>query len=68
MIEITPEVAHEMQQPLPDVSLETLQKRARRRVKCDCGQPEWRMFAIGLCFTCTTGESDSSEDYELIQT
>jgi hypothetical protein len=32
---------------------------------CNCGQPVWRLAGCGMCFTCTTGESDSSEDYEL---
>lgn len=26
----------------------------------------WRYGQSGLCFTCTTGEADASEDYELI--
>jgi uncharacterized Zn finger protein (UPF0148 family) len=38
--------------------------------KCDvCGMPIWRYGhgnETGLCFTCTTGEADSSEDYELL--
>jgi hypothetical protein len=32
----------------------------------NCDNPVWRFAGTGLCFTCTTGESDSSEDYELI--
>lgn len=33
---------------------------------CDsCGEPAWRYGGCGLCFTCTTGESDPSADYEL---
>lgn len=27
--------------------------------------PVWRLGGVGLCFPCTTGESDASEDYEL---
>jgi hypothetical protein len=27
--------------------------------------PVWRLGGVGLCFTCTTGEADASEDYEL---
>ena len=30
-----------------------------------CGQHAWRYVEIGLCFTCTTGESDASGDYEI---
>jgi len=35
--------------------------------ECDiCGRPIWRMVAdLGMCFTCVTGESDASDDYEL---
>ena len=32
---------------------------------CDCGQPVWKLADTGLCFSCTTGESDASDDYEL---
>ena len=30
-----------------------------------CGQPAWNFGDTGLCFTCCTGESDASNDYEL---
>ncbi len=35
--------------------------------ECDnCGRPIWRMVAnLGMCFSCVTGESDASDDYEL---
>jgi hypothetical protein len=34
---------------------------------CDvCEQPAWKFGGAGMCFTCTTGEADSSADYELI--
>ena len=26
----------------------------------------WKMAETGMCFSCTTGESDASDDYELI--
>jgi hypothetical protein len=33
-----------------------------------CGmQKAWRYAGFGLCFTCTTGETDASKDYELVQ-
>jgi hypothetical protein len=38
----------------------------RSRGKCQCGQPIWRFGGCGLCFTCTTGEADPSEDYEFV--
>lgn len=33
---------------------------------CQCGQFYiWKFGECGLCFTCTTGEADAFEDYEL---
>lgn len=35
--------------------------------KCEnCDEPEWLYGDTGMCFSCTTGESDASNDYELI--
>ena len=34
----------------------------------NCGSPTWKLVDTGLCFSCTTGESDASSDYELIAT
>lgn len=31
-----------------------------------CGQPAWKFGGAGMCFPCTTGETDSSADYEII--
>jgi len=42
--------------------------RAGRR--CECGVPIWVIGSaeVGfMCFTCITGESDSSEDYEIAE-
>ena len=36
--------------------------------KCQCGRAVWRIACAGMCFTCTTGESDASDDYELAAT
>ncbi len=40
--------------------------------ECDvCGRPIWKYghgADTGLCFTCTTGEADDSDDYELTPT
>jgi hypothetical protein len=30
-----------------------------------CGRHVWRYAETGLCFTCTTGESNSDDDYEV---
>jgi len=33
-----------------------------------CGvENAWRYAGMGLCFSCTTGESDASKDFELVQ-
>ena len=39
---------------------------AEKEGVCDCGQPIWRYGQSGMCFPCTTGESDASDDYEVI--
>jgi len=44
--------------------------RAKRNgAKCEsCGAPIWAFVyphGICMCFSCTTGEADASEDYEL---
>lgn len=35
-----------------------------------CGQPIWAagsaITGTDMCFTCTTGEADDSEDYEIV--
>jgi len=33
----------------------------------NCGEPEWRYGQCGLCFTCTTGQADASEDSEIAE-
>ncbi|MGB5178491.1 MAG: hypothetical protein WBP44_07155 [Gammaproteobacteria bacterium] len=49
-------------------TLAELHKMAKTRGKCEvCGSlPVWRLGQTGMCFPCTTGESDASDDYELI--
>ncbi len=43
-----------------------LEKMAKDDGECEvCGRPVWRIVGLGMCFTCTTGESDASDDYEL---
>lgn len=36
--------------------------------KCEvCGQlPAWKFGGLGMCFPCTTGETDASNDFELL--
>ncbi|MBU1092578.1 hypothetical protein KJ836_02835 [Patescibacteria group bacterium] len=49
-------------------TLEEFKKMANAKpIKCQCGQEDiWKYGECGLCFSCTTGESDASDDYEII--
>ena len=54
--------------------IETLQAALdakKHGAKCViCGQPIWAagsaITGTNMCFTCTTGETDDSEDYEIV--
>jgi len=50
-------------------SLEAAQKKAARPPRmcsvCEV-EHEWKLGGTGLCFTCSTGENDASDDYELV--
>ena len=49
-------------------SLEDYKTNARNNDKCHCGEPTWKMAAeLEMCFSCVTGETDASKDYELKQ-
>lgn len=51
---------------IPAITQEQFTKMAKDNRKCCvCGQHVWRFAEVGLCFTCTTGEADSSNDYEI---
>jgi hypothetical protein len=68
---VTPEEYFNIQQTSPKTqnahTLEELKRMSKNKGKCEvCGEPVWKLGDCGLCFTCTTGESDSSYDYELI--
>jgi hypothetical protein len=48
--------------------LEGFMKRKTQGELCDCGNPIWIIgsaITVKGCFTCITGESDCSEDYEI---
>lgn len=61
---ITPEQA--LKKGLSE-DLEELKRRASSKERCHCCRaPVWKLANTGLCFTCTTGEWDNSDDYELI--
>ena len=48
-------------------SLKTLRRLAAKpvRICCNCDEEVWRYGGTDLCFSCTTGEADASEDFEL---
>lgn len=47
-------------------TLEMLEDAAKQPThRCGCGEPIWRLGMTGMCFGCTTGEHDASDDYEL---
>lgn len=50
-----------------NVSLEELIRRASAKTQpcANCDEDSWKLLRTGLCFYCTTGESDASQDYEL---
>jgi len=66
---ITPEALHALHPDDPECSLKKLRKLAKARSgTCDVCEnlPAWRYADTGMCFPCTTGETDASDDYELI--
>ena len=67
---VTPEEYYEIQQGSETTrgthTLEKLRRMAKDKRRCiACGAPAWKLAGVGLCFPCTTGESDASQDYEL---
>lgn len=42
-----------------------LLNKNRNRTCCNCDNPVWRLCDNDMCFCCTTGEADPSDDYEL---
>lgn len=63
---ITPERYFKEQGSRDPVSLKELQRRAENDATCDhCPNPVWKLVDLGMCFSCVTGESDASDDYEL---
>lgn len=64
---LTPEQAFR-RHVIKGVSLLEFKERAKDSGECEvCGGPIWRLTGLGMCFTCTTGEADASNDYELIR-
>jgi hypothetical protein len=67
---ITPKKYKSLKNNPDKITFEELQILANRTPKLCyiCHQyKEWKLGDSGLCFSCTTGESDASDDYELIK-
>lgn len=67
---LTPEEAFKKHKELNDPpihSLKDFETFAENYTMCEiCGSEHvWKMVDTGMCFTCTTGEADASEDSEL---
>lgn len=67
---ITAEEAHEKQviqdgEPKPLAFYKNLARNKKLCSVCE-SSPVWRLGNVGMCFPCTTGETDASEDFELI--
>ena len=65
---ITPGDAYKKKVLGDGYSLKHYKKLAGQSGKCSaCGTNDiWKIIDSGMCFPCTTGESDGSQDYELI--
>lgn len=48
-------------------NLEEVMRASKNNKICEvCDEKVWKLSNTGLCFSCVTGESDATEDYELI--
>lgn len=48
-------------------SLKEVEMAAESDAKCiNCDEKVWKLANTGMCFSCTSGESDASDDFELI--
>lgn len=67
---ITPEEAKRLDDETPGgrrKSLRYYKKWSKNNSWCQCGQERvWKWGGTGLCFSCTTGEADASDDYEIL--
>jgi hypothetical protein len=55
--------------PDSELSLEELKALANvpDAICPNCENPVWKYGQCGMCFSCTTGEADGSDDYELLE-
>jgi len=64
---ITPEEAARKEIISGKTHVKYYQKLANKKGVCsNCDSPIWKLADTGMCFSCTTGEADPSDDYELI--
>lgn len=64
---------HQLNNPKEDIqklrnTLVRFRKLKNEGGKCNCGNPIWALgsaFTGNRCFTCITGETDASKDYEI---
>ena len=67
---ITPEQAYEfdVKNGQKGTSIKMYENRLNDDSLCSVceTEPVWKYAGLGMCFSCTTGESDASEDFELI--
>ncbi len=51
-----------------DFDVEHYRKLQKKTGTCQvCDEKVWRYGGCGLCFSCTTGEADASDDFELTE-
>ena len=67
---LTPEEAakaHNDLNPYDQRTVEYYRKLAINNSMCEVCEiePVWKFGGCGMCFSCTTGEADASDDYEL---
>lgn len=63
---LSPEEAITRKICTPALSLLELLAMAHNNESCNnCGEHVWRLANCGLCFSCTTGQLNASDDYEV---
>lgn len=67
-IYITPEALVAKHPDSRDSLAKLRQLAAQKDKPCSVCESElaWKYGQTGMCFSCTTGESDASDDYELV--
>jgi len=67
-IYITPEQAFDRGARSDISDLDGYIKLAKSGGECElCDNEKWKLANTGLCFSCTTGTTDASTDYELVE-